>query len=115
MLDYAFKRGIRNDAHLDPEWNSFEISSDYTQYAAFVRMVRFFHLISQTALSENTLKHLHYYYVWWRPLLKTGTDIYNPAWDQTEPKGRCISCKADWVETCRTLDSLMKLHNLQIK
>lgn len=114
MLSYAFERGIYDDCHLDPLWAGFKASKGYAEYAAFIRLARFFNLISRAPLSETTARSVHYYYVWWRKFMIDITDIYNNTWDRTIPSRRLVPFKASWIEACDRLDNIMKQYNLPV-
>lgn len=115
MLLYAFERSICDDCHADPYWSGFRASTGYAEYTAFIRLARFFNLISQAPLSKTTAHAVHYYYIWWRPfLLQVGT-IYQQAWARTEPSRRYISVQAGWIEACDRLDKIMKRYNWPVE
>lgn len=115
MLRYAFERGIYDDCHLDPLWKKFKASEGYAEYAAFIRVARFFDLISQSPHSITTARSVHYYYTWWRRFLLDVTAIYDYAWDHTIPSRRLVSFKANWTGACRRLDEIMKRYDLPVE
>ena len=113
MLSYAFEAGIYDDTSED--WNSFKSTTDYMEYADFVRMARFFNLVSRNIFSENTAYAVHYYYIWWRPFIKEVTDIYNHAWENSIPTRRIVPFKVDWVDAPYRLDSILTYYNLRLE
>lgn len=115
MLLYAFERSILDDCHTDPYWPGFRASTSYEEYAAFIRLARFFNLISHAPLSETTARSVHYYYVWWRRFIFQVGEIYQQAWDRTPPSQRLISIPAGWISACSRLDDIMKQYNLPIE
>lgn len=113
MLSYAFEGGIYDNTSED--WEVFKKSTDYAEYAAFVRVARFFNLVSRNICSENTAQAIHYYYIWWRPLIKEVTDIYNHTWENSIPTRRTVSFKVDWIEAPHRLDSILTHYHLRLE
>lgn len=110
-----FQKSITND------WGNENIaiktfkSSLFNNYSCFIKLARYFNLISNYNFSPLTANALHYYYIFYRPFLKEMIHLYNTAYDSIKANERMTSSKEGWVYLVEKFDSIMKSHKLPLK
>ena len=117
-LKYIFERQIKDDEcnlAADPKWISIQAKPIFAQYIAFMRLMRFFDMISLYPLSETTANAIHFYYVWWRRFLIEMTDIYEDTWTKINNNDRYLSFAPNWVQTTERLDEKLKSFKLPLE
>ncbi len=117
-LKYIFERQIKDDEcnlAADPKWISIQAKPIFAQYIAFMRLMRFFDMISLYPLSETTANAIHFYYVWWRSFLIEMTNIYKETWNKITVNDRHLSFAPNWVNTTERLDEKLKSFKLPLE
>lgn len=110
-----FQKSITND------WGDENVASEtfssplFKNYSYFIKLARYFNLISNYNFNELTSKALHYYYIFYRPFLKEMIDLYNKAYDSIEPDKRMTSSKEGWVYLIEKFDIIMTKYKLPLK
>lgn len=115
-LRFAFERQIRDDAcEAGEEWARFKSGEIYGQYASFIRLSRYFDMISFYTLDGQTSEALHFYYVWWRGFLIQVRDIFTGVWESVPPQERRLSFVPGWVGMPERLDRQFKTCGLPLE
>lgn len=115
-LRFAFERQIRDDAcEAGEEWARFKSGEIYGQYASFIRLSRYFDMISFYTLDSQTSEALHFYYVWWRGFLIQVRDIFTGVWESVPPQERRLSFVPGWVGMPERLDRQFKTCGLPLE
>lgn len=114
-LKQLFKQSIINDYGNENQAHNTFISPIFQNYSYFIKMARYFDVISNYRFTELTAKALHYYYIFYRPLLKEMSDLYNKAYEETFPNERITQIKDGWVNIVEKLDCVMVNNNLSIE
>jgi hypothetical protein len=124
-LKIIFKREIMGVHYDYNEWNKFLSDTTnmtlFNEYAALIRFFRFFEAISFHELSEENVKTVHFYYVWWRNFMFRIIKIYDEVWNdiESDPELRpYLSFKPPWADEnklIRNLDKKMKDYKLELE
>lgn len=110
-----FKQSILNDYGDETKAQHTFKSTVFYNYSCFIKMARYFDVISNYRFTELTAKALHYYYIFYRPLFIEMSQLYNEAYNDTKPKKRTVQAKDGWVNLVSKLDAVMAANKLPIE
>lgn len=115
QLLVLFKQSIINNYGNERQAKDTFDSPMFHNYSCFIKMARYFDVISNYRFTELTAKALHYYYIFYRPLLNEMSLLYNEAYEATNCDERITQIKDGWVNVIDKLDFVMVSNKLSIE
>lgn len=107
-----YKMQISDNWNLNPISAKIKKDELFNYYLAFERLARYFDTISNYELSNVTSSAIHFYYVWWRGLIKQMQNCFLEANEECDTK--YLSFLPNWVTMPDRLDKQLLKFNLPL-
>lgn len=87
----------------------------HKQFASFVKLVRKMRVISEHELSKTTANSIHFYYIYFRPLVEKMVNMYVQCEKEIDNEEMAYTVRPGWLNVLSKMDSAMREHGLAVK
>lgn len=109
-----FTNSIKNNWGNRKKADSTFSSERFKDYSAFIKLIRYFDVLSHYTYTPITIHAIHYYYIFYRSFFKEVTDIYLNAYSEIEDNRRITETKHGWSDLTERMDKIVLSYNMPL-